>query len=308
VVSSLAALLAAATAPVELEIAPGCSALDVAEVRRVVALELRPVAHDDDPRFLTRVHAGCDGRHVTLAVDDPVSRKRLERTVELPDASTEVKSRVLALAAVELVTVSWTELVTNPEPAVEPAAPAPPPPVRAGAEEEARQRLSRSRLMLIGTVAAGLEAPLLFGAGGRWSWERFGAFGLELEVRVEHGRASFPLGDVLVNRASGGLGIHARLLVGRAALRAIAMLRGGAVQLSGSPRAGSTARAGSGLGPWASLSLGGAASIELGPATLELGVEGGIPLAGVVGTVDGADAVRVDRAWLGVHAGIGVVP
>jgi hypothetical protein len=287
--------------PLQFDAAPSCEQLDVAEVRRVLAVELRP---KDDTRFVTKVSADCDGPRVTLTVDDPLSRKSVTRVIDLGRTDEKARSRIVGLAAAELVTASWAELVTNPAPVVEPAMPAPPEELK----DAVRSSVPKSRFFLEGTFAFAVRSPLLWGLGLRWSWERFQTFGFELEARAEHGRQTFPQGDVDVNRATLGLGAHARVELGRATYRALAVLRAGPVQLAGTAAPGSNVRASSGVGPFVGLALGGAVSARFGPVAVELGMEAGAPLAGVSALVDGVEAVRVDSLWFGAHLGVGALP
>lgn len=309
--TGLLVALVAAGAPVHFDAAPTCRVLDVGEVRRVLAVELRPSSPDADGRFVTSIHADCDGTQVRLVIADPVSRKSLERTVELASVDADSRSRVLGLAAAELVAMSWLELVTNPEPAAEPALPTPPAATREEAAALARGRAgmgTRSWLSAEGSLALTVGAPPLYGVGLRWSWQRFAIFGFELGARVEHGRAAFGLGDVDVNRASLAVGAHARLPLRFVTLQASALLRGGAVQLVGRAAPNTATRAGAGVGPWLGLAVGGAAAVGFESVRVELGIEAGAPLLGVVGVVAGHDAVRLDGVWFGAHIALGLSP
>lgn len=306
-----ALLLLLASAPVELEVSASCEAVDAVEAQRVFALELRSGPRAER-RWVTRVRVECDGLLIRLRVEDPVSRKALERSADFGRVAQGVRSRMLGLTAAELVVTSWTELVIAAPPSVEPAAPAPPAQLREDAAATAAEHLSErphSRLLAEVVMNLPFGGPLLFWGGGlRWSWERFEVFGLEFDLRLERAHAAFALGEVFVNRATLGVGLHARASLGPFQLRMLSVLRGGPVELVGAPAPGTTARAGSGIGPWLGLALGGAAAIHAGPVWLELGLEAGAPLVGVVGLVAGADTVRVNGFWFGAHVGLGFSP
>lgn len=67
-----------------------------------------------DPSNTTRVTVTCDGGRVRLRVDDPITGKALERSIEIADVAPAVRARILGLAIVELVAASWIELELRP--------------------------------------------------------------------------------------------------------------------------------------------------------------------------------------------------
>jgi hypothetical protein len=88
-------------------------------------------------------------------------------------------------------------------------------------------------------------------------------------------------------------------------LKALFGLRGGGVLLSGTALA--DPHGSPHAGPWLGAHLGGAATLTFGILCAELGVEVGVPLVGVVGTVDGANAVPVNNVWLGGRLALGIL-
>lgn len=307
------AALVVAAPPIEVDLKPVCSSITLSEVRDVLSVEMRARVPEPSSRFVTHVRVACEGTTITVRVEDPISRKELERKYDFSMVNPVVRSRALALAVVELVALSWSELLANPESVAEPAGPPPPPEQRdeAAAAAAARARVPRlrsGRVLLEGTFQVFQGGLQLWGVAGRYSWERHSVFGLEIDLRVEHGALSLPQGTVFANRASLGMAGHARVAVGPVTFRGFAGLRGGAVRLMGMAATVGSAREGSGVGPWLGAMLGGAGAIALGPCSFELGLHAGIPLVGVVGIVDGARAAAMNGFSFGLHVGVGVFP
>jgi hypothetical protein len=111
-----------------------CVNAPAAEVRRLLAIDLPNLLVDGngEPGETTLATITCDGTLTLLRVDDPLTKKALTRFIDLRAALPAARARLLALATSELIFASWTELVTNPEPAV----PAAGPPVSPEAREE----------------------------------------------------------------------------------------------------------------------------------------------------------------------------
>lgn len=303
------AFAAIATAPpIELELAESCSDFNGAEVRKMLARELRAVSAEANAPWATRVRAVCEGVVVRFTVDDPISRKLIERSVDLSSVEPQLRARTLAVAAAELVLTSWTELVTQPEPAVEPLGTPPSQDAREQARAMAAQRLrlgSAGRLLGEVTMSVPFTGLLvLWGGGARFSWERMEVLGVEFEGRLEHGRATLETGAVQATRMTLGVSLHARTSLWRFDVRALAGLRAGAVALSGSPRTSSTL-ASSGVGPWLGAPIGAAAAMRFGPVSLEVALEVGIPIVGLVGLVYGEQKVRFDVPWFGMRLDVG---
>ena len=106
---------------VQLEIDP-CIVAPADEIRRVVAVELGALVDDGNDTNADRTHVtvACQDGAVALRVDDPITGKSLARTIELASTLPVARGRLVALAIVELVSASWTELELNPTPRVQP--------------------------------------------------------------------------------------------------------------------------------------------------------------------------------------------
>ena len=101
-----------------------CLDVEQAEVRRIVAIELRALMMgSDSAEPITRVAVDCYNPLVEIRIEDPVTGKSLERRIDLSTSERSIRARLLALAIAELVSSSWTELDSNPEPTVVPAGP-----------------------------------------------------------------------------------------------------------------------------------------------------------------------------------------
>jgi hypothetical protein len=299
----LLAVLLAAAPVVNVEVAPTCAGIDAAEVQRVVSIELR-LSNEHESAFATKVRADCDGTSVRLHVADAVSRKTVERTVELESVGDVARSRTLALAIVELITASWSELSVNPEPRVQPAGEAPPDSER----EAARARVKPHpalRLLAEGTGEVLFGSPLkMWGAGVRIGLEPHPLLGGEVDLHVDHGSVQLSQGTVNADRGTLGVSASLRARFHVVGVKALFGLSGGGVLLSGtaladphgSPRAG----------PWLGAHLGGAATLTYGMLCAELGAEVGVPIVGIVGTVDGANTVPLMNVWLGARLAIGI--
>lgn len=134
-------------APVAVKVDP-CVPIDAATFNRLLRLELGTSAEavDSAPAGVTEVQIACSNDGIDLDLRDPLTRKRMHRTLRPERLRGEGAERLLALAVAEFVVASWIELSVQPEPSVEPVG-APPPQeiVQAAQETVAReQRPSRS--------------------------------------------------------------------------------------------------------------------------------------------------------------------
>jgi hypothetical protein len=119
-----------------------CGELSQPEIRRVLAAELNAQLAEEHSPDVTRIVIECRGARTVLRVGDPLTRKVVQRTIDLGSSDPPARGRLVALATAELVLASWTELESNPTPKVEPAGPPPPPAARAAARQVARRRTS----------------------------------------------------------------------------------------------------------------------------------------------------------------------
>ena len=91
------------------------------EVERIARIELHAPRECAGPA--TEIGVACAGDDVRLTVDDPLTGKRVERTVSLAAVAELGRARLLALAVAELVRSSWMELEFRKTPALPVAAP-----------------------------------------------------------------------------------------------------------------------------------------------------------------------------------------
>jgi hypothetical protein len=155
----------------------GCGDLDAVEVARVLDLELRSVTAEIRSGPPLSVRLECASDRLSIAVEDPITRKELRRDVPAPPREPG-RERIVALAVSALFNASWLELLATPPeaPAIPVEPPQSPEPAVAAAETIARTRTQPVR---------GLE--LLAGAGVRGrsleSGEPFAAGRIDLGVR-----------------------------------------------------------------------------------------------------------------------------
>jgi len=107
---------AANTPPVHLEV-EHCESLDEASIRRIFTADLGAPAAEVGPD-VTEVTIGCEGDKVVVRVKDPLSRKTVRRSFDPKSFGNQGQSRLIAIAASELVLASWAELTENPTPTV----------------------------------------------------------------------------------------------------------------------------------------------------------------------------------------------
>jgi hypothetical protein len=129
-VSFFAALLlatrtaGAAAPPVHLEV-EACPSLDAKSVQRIFSADLGSATTSESGPDVTEVTITCEGNRVTVRVRDPISRKTVKRSFDPKSFGTQAESRIVAIAASELVLASWAELSANPAPMVPPEGPPP---------------------------------------------------------------------------------------------------------------------------------------------------------------------------------------
>jgi hypothetical protein len=291
-----------------------CLDVEQAEVQRIVGIELRALMTNRESAAepITRVGVDCYNPLVEIRVEDPVTRKALVRRIDLSTTERSVRARLLALAIAELVSSSWTELVSNPEPSVAPAGPA--------ASE--KERTAAKQVVQVQQEAR--QKPIAFGAGAhsRWFLRGLGPLlGGQVEVvprlpigiltlgaTVDHGVSSTALGEVSATTASGGIGWRAHWSDSTWLLEAGAEGRLGAIWLSGTPRAPDQVAGSGGVAPTG----GPVFVVRMGILPAErtvftLGAELGYAVIGAAGRVEGVRAVRLDSAWVGVTLGLALI-
>ncbi|AKF04591.1 hypothetical protein [Sandaracinus amylolyticus] len=109
--------IAPSTARADLTIAaPSCSEVDLAEVQRLLEVELADVTLAWREASTPVVLLGCTGDRVRIEITDPITDKSVARTLVWPSVDRE---RVLALAIAQLFLTSWLELLIDGDAAVE---------------------------------------------------------------------------------------------------------------------------------------------------------------------------------------------
>ena len=297
--------------PVSVVIDP-CVEVRPAEVGRIVEIELRTKLSPPTPET-TRTEVVCEGDAVEIRVDDPLSRKRLTRKVSLAAFGSSTKSRLLALAVVELVSASWTELQADEPPAVEPAGPPPDRRVREEVRDVLRSRLPprrpRWRASLVGGF--GYESASLgpaWGGGVRLHHSFTSSLGVASEAFVEGGSAEARDGEISIRKASFAAFVTWQLGFGRSHRLQVGVgARGGHAQITGTPVDGAKV-AGSTLsstwgGPELSVSL---ASRVSGPLFVEVSGALGVVTIPLRALADGARVASIDGPWVRPTVGAGV--
>lgn len=221
-------MLALAAAPVEDDAAARdsvivdasrCSAIDPAEVQRLLALELVAVTQEIRVGPPLSVDLACSEDELTIEVSDPLTGKRLQRDLPMP-APDEGRERVIALAIAQLFAASWLELLLPSQPETDTPPPEPDPGTGRAAVEAARQHvepavLGRRRIELaVGAGGRGhaLEsAPWGTGVGEIDLRGWFGAVAVMGRFTVLGGRAARELGDVRAIAVLAGLGFGFRV-------------------------------------------------------------------------------------------------
>ncbi len=258
-----------------------CGDLQEPELRRIVAAELGAVAMEKSGPFVTRVSVSCSGPKATLTVQDPLSRKAVQRTIDLGSADTRARTRLVAIASTELVLSSWAELESNPTPAVEPEGPRPPDETRRAARGIALDHAATGyhfrirhwydaetpserylALTLVGSARSFFDTPgTLVGGGVRVGEERFRFVAWSVDLLFETGSVKPGAQTFDLKTFTTGGRLLAQGRVGKFAAGVGAGLRVGVAASQGS----------SSLAPWgwplgvaaASLRIGSSAVLEL---------------------------------------------
>lgn len=189
-----------------------CPALTEEDVRRVLAAELNTDLVKWDSTWVTVVKVSCDETTARVQVRDPVTRKRLERTLNLGPVPERSRERLVALATAEMVIASWAELEVVRTPAIEPTGAPPPSTVvdaargivadeRAERAEAERQRTAperhgrrvrekeQHRLVPLVSLRSFVNQPgTLVGGGARYGAELRRVFSWSADGLIESGR------------------------------------------------------------------------------------------------------------------------
>lgn len=287
------------------------------EVRRITAVELAAVLVDTTTaeQDVTQVTVGCSGGLVTLRVDDPITGKSIRRSVDLRDADSSARARLVALAVAELVYTSWSELALNPTPEV----PASGSQASQRAVEAARRAVMRrlprnlnppQPLRLLGVTSRRAffsQEGALWGGGLRLADDPFPWIGWSFDALVEHGVIRADVGTVSLDTFTigGSILVHQQWSV--LAMRAGLGIRGGVARMQGDPDRTSVAQGKSAAAPWGwPLGVFAFSVIPFRPLVLEVAAEAGyvvLPLGASSGPVR---EVTLDGGWWGLQFGMGM--
>jgi hypothetical protein len=204
---------------------------------------------------------------------------------------------MIALALVELVAASWTELAPAPPSLVAPVLA--PPALVVPESHHVRVALTAGALKFSATDP-------LAGGGVRIADASEFPIGWIVDAQIHSGEQTTSLGDVRAGVLSVGAAAQVHHSWPRARIDLGAGMRGGEVRMVGMATSpGITASAFS--SGWLGALVRGQVSVSLsGPITLDAALETGYVLAPVNALVAGRPEVAVDGNWLEVHLGIGV--
>ncbi len=288
--------------------AEGCT-MRTAELERLVRLELSSVLGPESKGSYD-VTVRCRDGIVDIGLFDPLTNKKVERTVRSPPSTQPEPERLIALTIAQLYRAAWLELAADDPPPLPPArvaavAPAETRSAKATAEralaDEAERPLPWSVALVAGAHARRLQTPLVMpSVEVDATWAPTGTLvwllvhgGVEwASVTRERGTIS----TVLV-RAGGGVGLEP-LVSG--IWSGFAELAGGVgyARLAGEDVAkGYRGGVVSGPGFDGAVTLGGAARV--GPVRFELLGRVGVLVGTPAGLVDGEDELSLDGPWAG---------
>ena len=281
-----------------------CDHLDQAEVRRIFSAELGSSATDVGGPDVTEVTVACLGMHVRVRVQDPLSKKVVQRSFDPSSFDQRAESRLFAIAASELVLASWAELATNPAPVVAPEGVDPSTRATLAARAVVRDRGAKLpaqgaspengalRLVGLGSVRAFFDGEGALGGGGlRLGDDRFRLVSWTLDALVEHGEVE----GFGVTAFTFGGGILAHYRIEALTLRLGAGLRAGVVATTSD--AGDS---GSALAPWGWPLVVTAWTVRTGRFVTDLSGEAGY----VVLPLPGPDDVK-RGGWFSAQLGFG---
>lgn len=277
---------------------------DLALVRRLISLELGSEIVTDERDVATRVDVRCDAGLTTIHVDDAITRKTTERTLDLTAQDAAVRPRLLALTIVETIASSWVELEMAKAVDVHPVREArTTEAVRSGAAAIARSRLvaparSAGSIGLAGLGRVFTPGSLVtLGARLDGQWALSSRVALALDLAAEAGSVSKDVGTIRVALLSITPGLRVRPFDTSIELMAGLGFRLGLAQVRGDSSA-SDFESSELVAPWG----GPVASIEArAPLTqhtgITFGIEGGVVTMSVRGEVDHMPGADVAGGW-----------
>lgn len=317
-----------------------CVPIDVEQFHRVLAIELgtsieyaSDAAQQPDGTFVRVVCAF--GNAVQLQLEDNLTRKAMQRVVELPAIEVAARTRLLALSVAEFVVASWVELRL-----AQPPLPAAGPPVDEAAAAQAGLIASARLPTPAQPPAASAQAELptsdhassenrprwLFGVsfepmlftGGTGLLPQLSlhleqrptshlVLGLALSVGYADWRVRWPIqevGSAQITATSGRLIVGYVGQVGALELAAHAGARGGVVYMAG--RAETSLVTGIELyAPWGGPLLQLSAAALAGPLRISVALEAGYVTLPVQALINDTVVAKLEGFWGGLGLGIG---
>jgi hypothetical protein len=193
----------------------GCR-LRQGELDRLVRLELGSVLDADSGASGYQVTIDCDGNEWLLRIEDPVTRKALERFLLPPAPSVPEPERLLALSVAQLYRAAWLELLSQDPPPLPPSQPpAASPRLREAARLQAEAviptntpRSARVALDL-GVVSRGIshQPVVMPSLGWDLGWSPHDSFWLTLHASLEAGSDQRTIGRVQARTAGSHVGV-----------------------------------------------------------------------------------------------------
>lgn len=314
------ALVVACPSGTDPEHAPAAVARET-EAKKLLALELG-AAVVGASADVTVVRVSCApplATLMTIRVDDPITRKSSSRDIDVAGYPESARARVLALAVAELVSASWSEVVTNPAPKVPPAGPEPAIREREAVRSRAlplyEPALTSPRTLVVGVVVRSVVGQVgQIGGALRFTNDvvqsgRF-AMGVSFDVASTQGRTDTTLGRVTATAFDVGASLYGDIRFGeRVQLRAGPGVRVGSATLEGRPTNTVPTDAGTISGvftaPHGSLAL---RILTASAFLFELGAEAGGIVGGPTGRVIGAgtvDEISFDGGYVALSAAVG---
>ncbi|HEY3818285.1 MAG TPA: hypothetical protein VGL81_13995 [Polyangiaceae bacterium] len=280
-----------------------CPHVHAEEVDRVLAIELAPVLSASSGSERLRAELSCDDARLSIVAIDPVTYKRLTRTVAI-DRRTPDYDRTVALLVSQLFLTSWSELLLARS-AAQGLSPQPPqsPAVEHAAEQSVRSALSttdsRGELTVgVGARVRELSSPVVGGNAtlrpslllGR-SWRVF------VEAAYERGAADRAQGVIAYSLGSGAVGAGVRALVGPVELEIDLRVGAAYVSVSGDATSGAVGTTASGAVGEAALDLG--PTLVLGHARIGLLATAGATAPRIVASSTADRELSIGGMWLG---------
>lgn len=285
--------------------AEGCGMLDLNEVERLIALDVSTVTDERKEPF-PPARVICANNKLRIVIEDPITNKKLERELPLPNG--KGRERTYALAISQLYLTSWAELAMPRPP--EPVGPPPNEPGSRAAKAIVKQKVQPPPTWGADAIL-GLNLRLRGGhglndLGGAFRAMAFApsGFGVFVSAGYESLRVERARGNVDASLASIGVGgaFRSRGMIaidGRAGVNLVFL------RVDGRPTNERTI-AGGGLGTAIDIAAALGPTLLVGP--FRLGVEGqvGVLFPRVTAEVRGEDSVSIHGPWVGASAFAGI--